>query len=142
MQDDATRFRDVALQLLNEVGRRRELDVGVQVTDEPKREPLLIQIALEVEEEGLDLQLGAAERRAIPDGQRGDEVTLRRDDPTRVRSERRHQLVRLGADVRGRKAELPADLRAQLDRSTHLEFAPEQLVRRLHLTGGDQSPNL
>src|SRR5438046_888809 len=114
----------------------------MQVTDEPKPEPPLIQIALEVEEESFDLQLGAAERRAVAHGQRGDEVALRRDDASRVCSERRHQLVRFGAYVGGRKAELPADLGARLDRSTHLELTPEQPVRGVHLPGGHQSPNL
>src|SRR5205823_5668442 len=49
---------------------------------------------------------------------------------------------RLRADVRSRKAELSADLRACLDRSTHLELAPEQPVRRLHFPGCHQPPNL
>src|SRR5438105_15935499 len=108
----------------------------MQVTDEPKPEPVLIQIALEVEEEGFDLQLRAVVRRAVADRQRGDEVALGGDDPTRVRCERRHQLVRLRADVRGRDGELSADLRAGLDRSTYLELAPEPPARRLHLPGG------
>src|SRR2546430_17481045 len=114
----------------------------MEVLHEPQPKSLLVEVALKVEQESLDLQLGAAKRGPVADGQGRNEVALRSDDPTRIGAERRHELVRFRADVRGRKAELPADLRPGLDRPAHLELAAEKTVRRSDIAGRDQAADL
>src|SRR5207244_2318198 len=86
-RNEATRICDILLQLADEVVRRRELDVGMQIAEEAELESLLIQVAFEVEQERLHTKLSAAKSRAVADRQRGDEVSLRRACATRVRAQ-------------------------------------------------------
>src|SRR5579864_7105117 len=100
--DDSARVFDVRLELAHEVGGRGELDVGVQPPDEPELEPALIQVTLEIEQEGLNLKLRAAEGRPVTDRQRCDEIAFRRMHPAGVSAQRGNELVGLWADVRSR----------------------------------------
>ena len=114
----------------------------MQVAEEAELESLLIQVAFEVEQERLHTKLGAAKSRAVADRQRGDEVSLRRACATRVRAQRRDELVGLDADVRGGKAKPPSHPVPRLDRPGHRVLTPKESVRLLELTRRDQPPHL
>src|SRR5438477_773542 len=116
MRNDAARVGHVLLELADQVVGRGELDVGMQVARKRELESLLVQVAFEIEQERLDSQLRAAEGGPVPNRKGGHELALREARAPGIRAQRRHQLVRLDADVRGGKAELPSDLRACLDR--------------------------
>ena len=59
-----------------------------------------------------------------------------------VRTEGRHQLVRLDGDVGGRKTELAAYLITRLDRTGHRILATKHAVRLFNLSDGDEAPDL
>src|SRR5438552_15279511 len=140
--DDATRVHDILLQLADQVVRRRELDVGVQVANEAELESLLIQVAFEVEQESLHAKLRASKGRAVADGERRYKISLGRASTSSVSAKRGDQLVGLDADVRSRKPEPPPDAVARLHRSRHGVFAAQQAIRVLHLAGRDETPDL
>src|SRR5712691_3436992 len=140
--DDSPRVGHVALQLLDQVVHRRERDVGVQVADEPQLELLLVKVTFEIEQEGLDAKLGAAEGRPVADRQGGDEIALRGLDAAGVSAQRRDQLVRLDGDVRGWEAERAAHPVPRFDRARHRVFAAQQPVRRLHVSQVDDTPHV
>src|SRR2546425_1584610 len=142
MRNETPGVGDVAMQLLNQIVRGRELDVGVQVSHELQLQPLLVEIPFEVEQKSLLSQLRAAECRPVSDRERGHELALGRDGSASVSAEGRHELVRLDAYVCGWKAQPPADAIARLDRTCHRVGATEQPVRRLDVTRADQPPNL
>src|SRR5256886_15870957 len=119
MRNETPGVGDVAMQLLDQIVRGRELDVRVQVSHELQLQPLLVEIPFEVEQERLDSQLRAAECRAAPDRERGHELALGCDGPSRGGAESRYELVRLDAYVRGRKTQSPADAIACLDGTRH-----------------------
>src|SRR5438874_3888813 len=104
-RNDAARLRDVSLEALDEVRGRVELDVGVQVFDEPELDSLLIEVALEVEQECLHAQESPSECRPVADREGGDEVLLAGAHAPGIGAERRDQLVRLDGDVGGGKAQ-------------------------------------
>src|SRR4029077_8376209 len=101
----------------NELVSVGECDVGVKVSFEPELEALLIQVALEVEQECLDPQLRAAERGTVADRQRGDEAALAGDGTSGICAEGRNKLVRLDPDVRGGKPQAAPDLVSGFDRT-------------------------
>src|SRR5713226_7322810 len=103
--DDASRVSHVALQLLDEIVHGRERNVRMQVANEMKLEPLLVEVPFEIQQERLDPELRASEGGPISDRQRSDEVAFGRFDPAGVRSERRHELVRFDGDVGGGESE-------------------------------------
>src|SRR5438270_5388642 len=140
--DDATRVHDILLQQADQVVRRRELDVGVQVANEAELEPLLIEVAFEVEQESLHAKLRASKGRAVADGERRYKISLGRASTSSVSAKRGDQLVGLDADVRSRKPEPPPDAVARLHRSRHGVFAAQQAIRVLHLAGRDETPDL
>src|SRR5581483_7174702 len=123
----------VTLELLDESRRRVELDVRVQVADEAQLDLLLVEVTLVVEQESLYAKLRTAERRPVSHRERGDELTSLASRAAGVRPERRHQLVGLDADVRGREAQRAADLVAVLDRTRNRVLAAEQPVRLVDL---------
>src|SRR5258708_39816416 len=86
------------MQLANEVVGGGELDVGMQVADEPKLTSPLIEAAFEVEQERLDAQLRAAERGTVPDRKGRDEIAVRRARSACVRAGRGAQFIRLERD--------------------------------------------
>src|SRR5438094_430414 len=94
-----------------------------------------VEIAMEVEQEGLDPELRAAERRPVADRQGRDELPFGRERPSGVGPERRDELVGLDADVRGWKAQAPADPVPGLDRPGHRVAAAEESVAFLHVAG-------
>src|SRR5206468_11799277 len=61
---------------------------------------------------------------------------------SRACAESRYELVRLDADVRGRKTQPPADAIACLDGTCHRVGATEEPVRHLDITGPDHPPDL
>src|SRR5260370_3707301 len=113
--DDESRVRHVALQLLHEIVDLRECDVSMQVANEMKLEALLVEVSFEIEQESLDPQLGASERRPVPHRKSGDEVAFRGYDPAGVRPERRHELVGFDGDVGRGEAERSAHPVPRLD---------------------------
>jgi hypothetical protein len=62
--------------LLHEIIDLRECDVRMQVANEMKLEPLLVEVSFEIEQESLDPQLRASEGGAVSDRERRDEMTL------------------------------------------------------------------
>src|ERR1700693_1315289 len=126
---------DVLVQLADEVVCGWKFDVGVKVADEAKLYPPLVEIAFEIEEKRFDAQLRAAERRAVADRKRRDEIPIRRARSTGVCAEGRYQLVRLDSDVGCGKAEPPADPLPPPRRPRPRMFAAEQPVRMLDLHG-------
>src|SRR5256885_1182492 len=142
MRSETPGVRDVAMQLLDQIVRGRELDVGVQVSHELQLQPLLVEIPFEVERDRLDSQLRAAECRRVPDRERGHDLALGCDGPSGICAESRYELVRLDAYVRGRKTQPPADAIACLDGTRHRVGATEEPVRHLDITRPDQPPDL
>src|SRR6266513_1854538 len=142
MRNETPGVGDVAMQLLDQIVRGRELDVGVQVSHELQLQPLLVQIPFEVEQECLHPQLRAAECRPVPDRERGHELALGRHGSSCVCAESRYELVRLDAYVRGWKAQPPADAIACLDGTCHRVGATEEPVCRLDIARPDQPPDL
>ena len=101
--DDSARVRHVFSQLLHEIISGGKRDVRVQVANKVKLQALLVEVAFEIEEECLDAKLRTAERGPVADRKRGDELALISDRAPRICSKGRDQLVRLDADVGGRK---------------------------------------
>src|SRR5260221_6302390 len=130
------------MQLSNEVVGGGELDVGVQVSDEPKLNLPLIQVAFEVEQKRLDAQLSAAERGTVADRQRRNEIPIPRARSTGVRAEGGDQFIRLDRDVGRGETKPPANPLPRLDLAPHRVLAPKHLVRVLDLTTGDEAPHL
>src|SRR5712692_8191949 len=132
----------------------------MQVANEMKLEPLLVEVPFEIEQERLDPELGASKGGPIPDRQRSDEVAFGRKSPrTRrlrrefagapvypypagVRSERRHELVRFDGDVGGGESEGSADSVPRLDRPRQRVLAAQQLGRSLDIAERDETSNV
>src|SRR5258708_38648678 len=114
----------------------------MQVLHESELEAFLIEVSLEIQEKGLHPQLRASESGPVADRQSSCEIALGAPYATRISAERRDQLVWFDSDVRGRKAELPADSLPRLDRARHRILPAEQPLRVVAFAGRDQAPHL
>src|SRR5258708_10069677 len=110
------------MQLANEVVGGGELDVGMQVADEPKLNSPLIEVAFEVEQERLDAQLRAAERGTVADRKGRDEIAVRRARSACVRAESGDQFIRLDRDLGRREPKAPANPFPPPARARHRGF--------------------
>src|SRR5437870_13245261 len=90
----------------------------------------------------LDLELGSAEGRPVPNRQCRDEISFERSCAARVGAERGNELVRFDADIRSWKAKLPSDPFARHDRAGHRILTPQKPVRLLDIPPLNQAPRL
>src|SRR4051812_48743967 len=117
-----SRSLDVALDLRDEGGLALEGLLLAQAPPELERQPLAVEVAVEVEQERLDPPLVAAVVRVGADRDRGSmPVGGARVDPVGG-----NEQARLGAEVRGREAERAAARVAGDDRPRELRRPSEQ----------------
>ena len=132
---------DVALELLGEGVDALELLLAAQAAHEPDPGRLVVEVAAEADQVGLDQRpLGVlVEGRALADVDR--RRVARRRPAARTRRRRRRRRASGGRPDRHvgrREADLAAPAVADGDRAPHLEGPAEERVRRLDVAGGEQ----
>src|SRR5215210_1536235 len=141
--DGLPRRLDVARDLVDQLLLALEDLLVAQPLPELHHEPTPVEVAIEVEQVGLDPPLLAAVVRVRADRDRGaPDLPVVEPGGAGVDPVRRHDQARLHREVRGRIAERPASLVAADDDAVELGWTTEQLRRPRDLARVQAPPDL